>query len=350
MTSEPSNELPPAAMGEKDSHVWRWNTEDVTPRNRLDYWTNALAEAIVPLVVSSPHRRNFHCEMSTSNLDGMSLTHASGSRQVSFRTRRLVRLGASHSYYLVMDTTQPWVASHDGVRIRMNPRDLILLDSQQIHGGSFPDSCRVINLMFSAEWLLSWMEQPSRMVGRRIDRRAGWGATLSTFFAQLSPEALVVTSVSHRSISEHLGVLLSMVEGELAGGPGPGGFVSATSRERLARVVDVLRQRMAEPGLDAADVARTLGIPLPMLHEWLRDAGVMFLPLLQRQRAWAASDMLNSTRFDRLDTATIGRMVGLTDASHFARVMRRHLGESPPAHRRASIESLERAQGPITRD
>jgi AraC-like DNA-binding protein len=45
--------------------------------------------------------------------------------------------------------------------------------------------------------------------------------------------------------------------------------------------------------------------------------------------------MLGDARFDRLGIAEIGFRVGLTDASHFVRQCRRHLGATPGELRRS---------------
>lgn len=334
-------ETPPSNRGTDDARgpttvIACWSTDLVPQRQRLEYWVDTISEALFAMSTSTSDPARFQCRMSIASMDGLAVALAQGSNQVSFRTRRFVSRSAEHSYHLVGDFTQPWVLCWRGQYVKLLPGDLVLTDSSQIHGGLFPDSCRVVNVRLPPEWLLCWVREPASLVGRRIDGRTGWGAALSAFVAQLSPESVVSTAVARRSISDHVGGLLSMVEAHAQGWGSHAKLRETARRQNLERVLNVVRQRAMEPGLEAQDVAESLDVPISTLLDWLVDAGEVFGSLLQSERISMASDMLSSRQFDGVSTAAIGRQVGVLDSSHFAKLVRRHLGESPLAHRRAS--------------
>ena len=81
-------------------------------------------------------------------------------------------------------------------------------------------------------------------------------------------------------------------------------------------------------------MADALGVSVRSLHRALAHAGRSFATELVAQRMAVARRMLGATHFDRLSVAELGRRVGYTDASHFVRSCKRHLGHTPQALRR----------------
>ncbi len=110
-------------------------------------------------------------------------------------------------------------------------------------------------------------------------------------------------------------------------------------RKEWPRVIRAVQERIAEADLDAAAVAESLGVHVNVLRQWVHDGGATFGALIQWERASAASDLLSSRRFDGLALKAIGERVGIRSASALTRLLKRHFGEAPIAHRLASIES-----------
>jgi AraC-like DNA-binding protein len=102
-----------------------------------------------------------------------------------------------------------------------------------------------------------------------------------------------------------------------------------------AQVQDVLRQRLDEPGLCAADVAATVGISVRTLHRAFAAQGAAFAGTLRSLRLARAAALLAQPRLDVLTTAEIGRRCGYADASHFVRDFQREHGATPARWRRA---------------
>ena len=106
------------------------------------------------------------------------------------------------------------------------------------------------------------------------------------------------------------------------------------ARSGLAQRIDAqLRERLAEPGLTAADVAAPLGVSVRSLHRALAANGQTFARQLMALCMAHAQRMLQSPALRRVTTAEIRRRVGLLDPSHFVRLCRQWLGETPASLR-----------------
>lgn len=127
-------------------------------------------------------------------------------------------------------------------------------------------------------------------------------------------------------LTDQLGGLLALACGDV---PEP----TRSSAGLVQRIHAQLREQLAEPGLTATEVATTLGISVRSLHRALAADGQTFARQLMSLRMAQAQAMLRSPALRRVTTAEIGRRVGLLDPSHFVRLCRQWLGDTPAAIR-----------------
>ena len=112
------------------------------------------------------------------------------------------------------------------------------------------------------------------------------------------------------------------------------GDVQALVRERgvhAARqtaVLEAIRRRAPEPGLDPAQVAQATGLSVRYLHQLLEPTGRSFSQHLLEQRLERALERLRDPTC-RLGIADIARTCGFADISHFNRSFRRAFGDTP---------------------
>jgi AraC-like DNA-binding protein len=128
-------------------------------------------------------------------------------------------------------------------------------------------------------------------------------------------------------LEDQLGALLSLAC------PSQALHRAPASASLVNRVRSVLRERLAEPGLTATDVAAGMGCSVRSLHRAMGSAGTTFAQALMAERMATARQMLANPALRQVSAAEIGRRVGLLDPSHFGRACRRLLGHTPSALR-----------------
>lgn len=221
-------------------------------------------------------------------------------------------------------------------RVRLNPGDAVFGDSALLFDITMDTDYDVINLKLGEGFVRQWMPSPGVLVGKRIPCDAGWGKALTSYVAQLSPQFAVQSPLPLSIVTDHLGALLGLIGNEI------GGVAARRTRgdESLRdRVKDLIVQRCTETALTPQDIAETLSVSTRTLHRCLAAFGETFGAVLMSARAQAAVRMLESPLFRRLTLAEIGRRAGFIDASHFARVLRKHCGRKP-----SQVRAAERAR------
>jgi AraC family transcriptional activator of tynA and feaB len=311
--------------------IEKWSTGLVEPERRLDYWIGAVCECFLEMDVTTPVRSGFDCSISRGQLDTIGINRVEGSAQHVYRRKASVERSQTNYYYLLCKTDNDWTAAQNGHSARLQPFDLMLLDSRRCYEFNFPVTSNTLSLELPISWVESWITNPERRIGQRIDGRAGWGAALSAFACQLTPELAIDRPLPAQLLIDQLGALLAL---------GYGSEIPASVAEQrdAAKLLDqigrAIRLRYAEPGLTAVAVAEQLRVSERTLHRCLNKTGLTFSGLLNDCRMAVARRMLSEPRFDRISVGGIGLRVGLSDPSHFIRQCRRYLGMTPGAFRR----------------
>jgi AraC family transcriptional regulator, positive regulator of tynA and feaB len=311
--------------------IERWSTGLVEPERRLDYWIGAVCEAFLEMDITTQVRSGFDCSLARGQLDTIGINRVEGSAQHVYRRKASLARSTSNFYYLLCKTDHDWTVMQNGHASRLRPGDLVLLDSRRCYEFNFPVTSNTLSLELPIPWVESWIADPERRIGQRIDGRAGWGAALSAFACQLTPQLAVERPLPAQVLTDQLGALLAL---------GFGSEIPVTPSERresadlLDQIGRAIRLRYAEPGLTAATVAEHLHVSERTLHRCLNNSGLTFSGLLNDCRMAAARRMLSEPRFDRISVGGIGLRVGLSDPSHFIRQCRRSFGMTPGAFRR----------------
>jgi AraC family transcriptional regulator, positive regulator of tynA and feaB len=318
------------------ARVRRWTTNDVPPAQRLDYWVGAISEGFLEMSATSPVTSRFDSSLESAPLGSIGVSQVRGSAQDVFRTRSAIARSRENYFYLLCKTDSSWSSVQDGYANHLLPNDVVLIDSRLCYEFHFPVSADSMSLQLPPSWVESWLVDPARYIARRIDGQAGWGAVLSSFMRQLSPDAVAPPPLPAQLLTDQLGALLALATGSKV--PGKAASDAGTTALR-GRVLDTIRARHAEPGLTAATVAADVSVSERTLHRSLAGSGQSFGSYLAACRMSVAQRMLRDPRFDRLSVAEVGRRIGLSDASHFVRQCRRHLGGTPGVLRRKRLES-----------
>ncbi|MDM0013734.1 helix-turn-helix domain-containing protein [Variovorax sp. J22P168] len=322
----PSAAASPAAMRS-------WTTDAVAPRQRLDYWVDAICEGFLEMSATRAAEQPFESRLDSVAWGPVSVNRVRGSAQHVYRTRSAIARANAHYLYLLCKADSAWTAAQEDTGARLLPGDLVLVDSRQRYEFHFPRCADTVSLQLHPDWLATWLPDAGSLLGRRIDGQSGWGAALGAFARQLTPEMAVAPPLPCALLVDQLGALLALAAGNAAA-PASRGTRSADALR--ARIVEAVRARHAEPGLTASEVADGLGVSPRTLHRCLAAGASSFAQLLLGARMEVAQRLLSDPRFDRLSIAEIGRRVGLGDPSHFIRLCRTRLGSTPGRLRRRS--------------
>lgn len=301
----------------------RWSTHDIAPDRRLRFWRDAIHQSLVEMDLRPTDTTpSFVSSIEACQLASIAPHQARGSAQKVTRGRAEISRGGKNAYYLLSQPCKPWGVKHAGGDHAVQPGESVLVDSREPYEFTFADGLDDLSVEMPIHWVERWLPQPGALLGRPLQCNTGWGRALRGFKEALVPQSLVELSLPDILLEEQLGVLLSLASEPV------NGMARATSKP-LQQCIDVMHERLADPELVAAGIAKSCAMSVRSLHRVFASANKTFASVLMHMRVDEAARMLASSRFSVLNIAEVARRCGFLDPSHFARQFRQQQGVGP---------------------
>ena len=301
------------------------STADVEARHRLAYWTDMICDTYVQLECDAEGA--IEGEIRADRLATLDLSRVTSTAQHVRRTPAKIAR-ASEDYFLVSIQTQGrGVVSQDGRDAVLAAGDFALYDSTRPYDLRFDGPFQQYVLMLPGPTLRTALRQTERLTAHTVcgDRGAGhlminMIRTLAADITMLAPESAVAVADSVTQI------LVAGLAALPAAQSRPVSQLTAYHREQIKALV---RQRLRDPALCVAEVARQLRLSPSTLHRaWTGEACSL--------SDWIWAQRLDAARRDLCDPALAARGVseiafswGFNDAAHFSRAFRHRFGCTP---------------------
>ncbi len=301
-----------------------WSTDDVTPRERFDYWRDAICAAYVRLDASPVGAGTFSGSVTAQDWPGLRLSRVASSAQhvrrrpddgsddclVSLQVRGRSRIGQS------------------GRSAALVPGTLALYEAGRAYSLDFDDPYEQVVVQFPRAELVARGVDVSAVAARRCEggmARVSAALVLAALAEahDLGPSARV--QLSSQVLDCLTTALVSCAAFKVDA-------QAARSAQRYA-VLALVRERLTDPGLSVEGIARASGRSPRSLQRLFADQPHGLSEVVRRARlARATAALVDPARAD-CSIARIAAEHGYADAAHFARVFRSYHGSSPSEHR-----------------
>ena len=149
-------------------------------------------------------------------------------------------------------------------------------------------------------------------------------ALTSLYHTECAPLDVLQAEATARLLAVH--VLRRYADRPLADRP-----AGRLAPRALRRTLDAIEDRLSEP-LTLDDLAREAALsPYHFARAFKASVGASPLRYVAERRVGRAKELLATRRYR---VSEVAALVGFSDASHFSRVFRRHVGLTPSAYRR----------------
>ena len=109
---------------------------------------------------------------------------------------------------------------------------------------------------------------------------------------------------------------------------------------RLLLVKNYIDERLGDPDLSLADIARKNGISLRTLHQLFQPMGMSASEWLRTRRLQRCYDMLTSARHEEKSITEIAYSAGINSSSHFSDLFREQFGLRPLTSERPRLRQV----------
>ncbi len=303
-----------------------WSTGQAPHGNALSYWKDVVCENLLDMRIDSANEVDFFGHMTKYAFGPFKANIIDVSEQRVSRQRASSHGAHEGLFHLIHLRKGVQHVEQYGREFTVNAGECVLVDCLAGFDFRFPHGVEALVLEIRRDWLIGWLPAPEEAAARVI-RGDGWGGTLSSALANVTPDNLSGLAMPPAVIAEQIAVMLALAGSQI--GPSPSSHKRALHR----RVLDTLRERCHEPDLTPAVVASTLGLSRRYIHVLFASAGSTFTQQLYDFRLQRAQRLLTDKRFAGVGIAEIAWNCGFSEPSHFTRRFRQRFGVAPTAYR-----------------
>lgn len=327
MWTEPPQTLPPRPEG----LVKVWDTETLSPGDRLSYWREVLCEAFTALATEpqeSPSRRSTVALHQFADVNGVALT--SFSQDIRHGLPEIRRRNDAF-FFINYQIEGMCRAEQDGREIRVDPGQFYLVDTTRPYRLNFTESFHTLSFRFPNAQLAHLLgNDPRRVTARCVDASEALGGLAASHMRGLIKRAADVPPEVRASLADTLGHLVALAIGRQA--PSDASLQAQARRAFHDSIERYVRDHATQSDLSVSAVAARFRISPRTVQTIFAERGTSFTQTVLECRLEAAGRAL--MRKDASVTQ-VAFNCGFGDSSYFGRAFRRQYGCTPRDWREA---------------
>lgn len=303
-----------------------YDTCDVLPHDRYDYWASAVAQAFAKLDVEPDGHKDINCRIFWREIGRSRIMFASGTPQIVCRTSATIAADHAENIILMFQKRGSATLLHHGKSVDLAPGSIVAMDTRSPYRLTFFDDFEQQILRFPASALGAGALDLSERTAIRI---------ASSFASKLLLAGFSVARDAEAALQGDLeGPLLDLACLTLSAHSPPVG--SSAPADRLGQARNYIRANLNSPDLCPQKVAFELGISLRSLQKAFALADDQPSAYIANARLSEVGKALNDPALEPRTIWHIAQAWGFNDPSYFARSFRKRYGMTPRDWRKIS--------------
>ena len=232
--------------------------------------------------------------------------------------------------------------SQDKRNAVVNPGDFGMYDASRRFVAEVTSDFRALNLRIRPQRLGLSDRQISSLTASTISGTEGLSPLVSALLRSAG-ESLAPSAVTQPRATLAAAARIESLVGDVLRGHlearGEAGTLQRRAGVDVDVVIELMRDRLDEPGLTADSIARQAHISRRQLHRLFQQRGETFSAVLRTMRLELATANLQRTEYEHVPISVIGARSGYATASHFSQAFRRHMGITPTEMRHSAAST-----------
>ena len=182
----------------------RFTTDDVAPRERLDYWRDAICDVFVQLDCKSASRRGFYGHVTSDALEGVRLSVVDADAQHVLRGRRQLAKASEDDFLLSLQLDGIGLVRQDGRDAPLVPGAMALYASTRPYELIFPRRFRQLVLQLPRAQLATLIGNSDALTASTLEPALPETRMLATVLMELQRNAGSLAPVSRAHVASSL--------------------------------------------------------------------------------------------------------------------------------------------------
>lgn len=314
--------------------ITRYDTAKVAPRDRFEFWREAVCNSFVQLGCDTPQQAGFAGKLEIARHSTVSISKVNGTAHIVERRKRDIRAAADDFFLLSLQTKHTSRISQFGNVSVLQPGDMALYDSTHPYSLELSDDFAKTVVQLPRDRLLARLPNAQMMGGTRIDGQSGIGKlvreNILAFSQHVDPDQPTVAALLQDT-------LIDLIATGLATGIGTTAELSSPEQHILLRARSYIGANLGDPDLDRNAVAAKIGMSVRRLSDIFAKDGVSIAEDIRTKRLAAVAENLRAPQFDGLTISEIAMKFGFSNLQHFSTLFRSVHGMTPKQYRSTGV-------------
>ncbi len=310
-----------------------FSTEDVHPRERLNYWREVATRGYVEHEFTPEHGQAFSGTVSLTSLPGLGLTAFDADAARVIRTERNAARADDSDLLLCMHQSGEFTASQDGRDLTIAAPTLFLLDPLRPFTLELRTRCRNVIVKVPRAMLDARVGNSAELTARPVDQTRGIDVLAMRFLDLLPEQAESLDDVAGLKVADQL---LDLATLALTSRYGTRAALSSPRATALLRLKSTIERLLIEPGLKPERIAAESGISVRYANALLAEESTSVERYLTARRLAKCRNALDDPAQAHRSIGDIAYKWGFSDLSHFGRRFKAQYGVTPSDYRRVA--------------
>jgi AraC-like DNA-binding protein len=297
--------------------------------SRLGDWCDLIRERFVALEIAAGDAERFAGTVRNTQVGHLDVATVDSTTQVCRRTVGLARRDSQAWFQVGLLTRGAAVLSQDGREARLARGGYAVYETDRPFVWDLSGDWQLQVFTWSRSTVGLSSAASQRMTARSLDGGAGIGRIVGRMLSELADAPPRMSPTGGTRLADEVAELVATVAGEgLEPRPGPAGVP-----DLLRRIDAYIAEHLADPELDAAQIARSHFLSTRHLHRMFAEAGWTVGRRIRAQRLERCRSDLSAA--SEVPVAVIARRWGFRDPASFSRAFRGAYATTPTAYRAA---------------
>jgi AraC-like DNA-binding protein len=317
-----------------------FSTDDVHPRDRFAYWSDAVCASFVRLDCDRNGERAtpFYGSIHTSAVDQINLSKVVAAAQLVTRSPAQIARSSDTDLLVSVQVEGNGSVEQDGRIAALQPGDFALYDSTRPYKLRFAGAFQQVVLQMPRAKLIDRIGVTETITAVRVSGQSGLGRIISPVLGGLASELAELEDPVAGRLCDN--VLDFLALGLLSQRPPESAGRSLSCINILTRAKAYIAEHHVRPELSPADIASGIGVSVRYLNRILATEDSSLTFYLREYRLGRCQRDLQNPALSRIPIGNIAYAAGFNDLAHFSRLFRARYGMSPREARRAATRDV----------
>jgi len=300
-----------------------WSTDEVSSRQTLSYWKDAVCDAFLRVQTEYTSYQNFSGRIASTAIGNLIVNDVVSQSHLVRRNRHGIARDSEAWFFVNLHKAGSCTLSQAGNHHAAGVGDISFHDSTRSFDLNFHDDMALTCFVVPRQALLARAPQARSAVATPLCH-GGVGALFQGYACALAEAAPRLSADEGVQAGNIFLDLLALTVG--ATDSARDAARPAARRVLFQRVCARIRAELSNPALNLASAAEKTGMARRTLQTLFHAHGSSFSEFVSEQRLQLADRLLSS--HPRIPVTDVAYLAGFSDLSHFSRTYRRRFGLS----------------------